>query len=120
MLTYYEQLTNEEKMLVNSEVQGEEKSSLTAYLLWFFLGTLGMHNFYLGKKNAGIAQLVLNIVGWLTLVFLIGFLVLFALGIWVFIDVFTISKTIEENKEQSRELKAQRIIMLRNNQQETY
>lgn len=120
MLTYYEQLTNEEKMLVNSEVQGEEKSSTTAYLLWFFLGTLGMHNFYLGKKNAGIAQLVLNIVGCLTLVFIIGFLVLFALGIWVFIDVFTISKTIEENKEQSRELKAQRIIMLRNNQQETY
>lgn len=120
MLTYYEQLTNEEKMLVNSEVQSEEKSSATAYLLWFFLGSLGVHNFYLGKKNAGIAQLILNIVGWATTWLLIGFLFLFVLWIWVFIDVFTISKAIEENKEQSRELKAQRILTLRNNQQGTY
>lgn len=30
------------------------KSTLTAYLLWFFLGLLGAHKFYLGKTGMGI------------------------------------------------------------------
>jgi TM2 domain-containing membrane protein YozV len=30
------------------------KSTLTAYLLWFFLGFLGIHKFYLGKTGMGI------------------------------------------------------------------
>ncbi len=30
------------------------KSTTTAYLLWFFLGFLGAHKFYLGKTGMGI------------------------------------------------------------------
>ncbi len=37
------------------------KSRLIATLLAFFLGPLGIHNFYLGKKGAAITQLVLTI-----------------------------------------------------------
>ncbi|MEO0639466.1 MAG: TM2 domain-containing protein, partial [Bacteroidota bacterium] len=33
------------------------KSKTTAYLLWFFLGGLGIHKFYLGKAGAGILYL---------------------------------------------------------------
>lgn len=34
------------------------KSTLTAYLLWFFLGALGAHKFYLGKTVVGIIYLI--------------------------------------------------------------
>jgi TM2 domain-containing membrane protein YozV len=34
-----------------------DKSMLTAYLLWFFLGQLGAHRFYLGATMSAIAQL---------------------------------------------------------------
>ena len=43
------------------------KSRLAAGLLAIFLGTLGVHNFYLGYTNRGLAQLLLTIVGsWFT------------------------------------------------------
>lgn len=34
------------------------KSKTTAYLLWFFLGVLGIHKFYLGKTGMGILYLL--------------------------------------------------------------
>ncbi len=34
------------------------KSKLVAYVLWFFLGFLSMHRFYLGKVGSGILYLV--------------------------------------------------------------
>lgn len=55
---------------------GAPKQWIVAVLLAFFLGTLGIHNFYLGYTTKGIIQLVL------TLTF-IGILVS---GIWAFID----------------------------------
>ena len=42
------------------------KSAVIAYILWFFLGWFGAHNFYLGRKGVGIAQVLLTIsvIGW--------------------------------------------------------
>lgn len=37
------------------------KQKLVAFLLAFFLGALGIHNFYLGKTKMGVVQLVLTI-----------------------------------------------------------
>ena len=34
------------------------KSKLTAILLWFFLGSLGIHSFYLGYTLIGVIQLL--------------------------------------------------------------
>jgi TM2 domain-containing membrane protein YozV len=34
---------------------------MIAFLLAFFLGPLGVHNFYLGKTGMGVAQLILTI-----------------------------------------------------------
>lgn len=113
MLSYYEQLENEEKILVNAEMQNEGKSPLIAYLLWFFLGTWGAHNFYLGRKGVAIAQLILGIIGWITTLLLVGFFILAIVGIWAFIDVFLISSYIKKSAKESRELKAQRILALR-------
>lgn len=40
------------------------KSKLAAGLLAIFVGTLGIHNFYLGYTTKGIIQLLLTVVGW--------------------------------------------------------
>ncbi|MBL71576.1 MAG: hypothetical protein CMB41_00185 [Euryarchaeota archaeon] len=37
------------------------KQKLVAFLLAFFLGGFGVHNFYLGKTGMGVAQLILTI-----------------------------------------------------------
>ena len=41
------------------------KSKLAAGLLGILLGSLGIHNFYLGFTNRGIAQILLTTVGWI-------------------------------------------------------
>ena len=63
------------------------KSRLAVVLLAWFLGTFGVHRFYLGKTRTGLAILVLGFVGWATTWILgFGFLFLAAAGIWVAID----------------------------------
>lgn len=37
------------------------KQKIVAFLLAFFLGALGVHNFYLGKTGMGVTQLILTI-----------------------------------------------------------
>jgi TM2 domain-containing membrane protein YozV len=51
------------------------KSKLIAYLLWFFLGFISMHRFYLGKVGSGLLYLVtfqLFGIGWLVDAFRLG------------------------------------------------
>lgn len=62
-----------------------KKSQGAAYLLWFFLGGLGAHRFYVGRAGTGVAQLLLCLFGWLPL-----FAGLFALSIWWIVDAFLI------------------------------
>lgn len=63
------------------------KSRLAVVLLIWFLGTLGLHRFYIGKISSGLAILILGIVGWSTTWILgFGYLFLVLVGIWLFID----------------------------------
>lgn len=64
---------------------GPPKSTAAAALLAFFLGGLGIHNFYLGYTGKGIAQLLLTIFGWP--LFFIGPLIS---GIWAFVEFILI------------------------------
>lgn len=41
------------------------KSKIAGGLLGIFLGSLGVHNFYLGYTNKAVAQLLLTLVGWI-------------------------------------------------------
>ncbi|MFC0410591.1 TM2 domain-containing protein [Roseomonas elaeocarpi] len=67
-----------------------KKSTLIAYLLWFFLGWFGAHRFYLGRTGSGVAQLVITLVS-ITLSFVgVGVIGFFVVGIWAFVDAFLI------------------------------
>ena len=46
--------------LTNAAVGGEAKSKLVAVLLAFFLGSIGIHDFYLGYTKNGIIKIVLS------------------------------------------------------------
>ncbi len=44
-----------------SNVTGEQKSKLIAVLLAFFLGSIGIHDFYLGYNKYGVIKIVLTV-----------------------------------------------------------
>jgi len=60
--------------------EANKKTALVAYLLWFFVGILGGHNFYLKRTGVAVTQLILSItiVGLVITVF------------WVLVDAFLI------------------------------
>ncbi len=75
---------------------GQGKNMVVAYLLWFLMGTFGIHRFYLGKIGSGIFQLVLLAVGWITLPILFGVIPLLALGFWWLLDAYFVYKYVTE------------------------
>jgi TM2 domain-containing membrane protein YozV len=54
--------------------EASEKKRLVAFLLCFFVGTLGIHRFYVGKTGSGVAMI----------------LTLGGLGLWTIIDCIMI------------------------------
>ena len=51
-----------------SDIPEGRKSKVVAALLAFFLGSLGIHNFYLGYNSKGVTQLLLTLVGWMIII----------------------------------------------------
>ena len=71
-------LSNDARVLMLYEAN--KKTALVAYLLWFFLGLFGAHNFYLGRTGVAVTQLILSliVVGMIITIF------------WVLVDAFLI------------------------------
>lgn len=65
------------------------KSVVLAYVLWFFLGWLGVHKFYLRQPIWGLIYLFLGGLGWSTVGIGIGLLFLIPWALLMFLDVFT-------------------------------
>lgn len=70
----------------------EKKSLLVAYLLWFFLGYVGAHRFYLGRPVSALIMLALSAVILVLTLISFGFLsFLWAIvGLWWLIDALLI------------------------------
>jgi len=82
---------------MEGDIAFKEKELVIAYLLWFFLGILGVHRFYLGRIKTGVAQLLMGTIG--------AFLIfpLFILAIWWLADAYYVFKYTEaHNLEMKR------------------
>lgn len=78
------ELTSEELSILQIELEKQGKNMTLAYVLWFFLGGIGIHRFYVGDTKTGILMLCLN---WLTC------------GLWALIDAFFLHKKVHEVNE---------------------
>lgn len=59
-------LTDREYQMLQSELRNYDRSHGVAYLLWFFLGVIGIHKFYIGKTGMGFLYMglwVMSIIG---------------------------------------------------------
>jgi TM2 domain-containing membrane protein YozV len=72
------------------QYDASKKSTGIAYLLWFFLGMLGVHRFYLGQTGTGIAILAITLGSFILMAVAIGFVTIAISGIWVLVDLFLI------------------------------
>ena len=70
--------------------EANKKTALVAYLLWFFVGFLGGHNFYLKRKGVAIVQLILSIT-------IVGLVIT---AVWVLVDAFLIPGWVREQNNQ--------------------
>lgn len=80
--------TTEDMILIESRAANEKKSAGAAYVLWFFLGWISAHRFYLGKPVTAILQI-------LSYFILIGF-------VWWLVDLFLIPSIIEDKLDEAR------------------
>jgi len=71
------------------------KSIGIALLLWLFLGFLGAHRFYMGDFKYGRWQLILSIIGVITLFIMIGWVILLGVVAWVLYDLVVIFRFFE-------------------------
>jgi TM2 domain-containing membrane protein YozV len=77
-------LSNDTRVLMLYEAN--KKTALVAYILWFFVGGFGGHNFYLGRIGPAVAQLILTLT-------LIGIIITM---VWVLVDAFLIPSWIRQ------------------------
>jgi len=92
---------------IEDTVFAARKSGLTAYLLWTFLGGLGVHNFYLRRPVAAGLQMAGTLFVYCTYVSddpwpLVGMVAGVPLGISLLVDLFRIPGYVVECSERMR------------------
>ena len=104
-------MSTQERILIEHRIANDGKSIIVAYLLLIFFGGFGAHRFYLGRTGSAVAQLLLFILGWLTLVFVVGFVLLLVVGIWVIVDIFLVPGIIQSQKDSMRQRLTQELLL---------
>jgi TM2 domain-containing membrane protein YozV len=94
------------RILIETTIANERKSVGIAYLLWFFFGPFGGHNYYVGKPMLGAAQLFGYFMAWTMFfsdVYILAGLLYAVLGISLIIDLCFIPARINAQTEKLRE-----------------
>jgi len=78
-------LSNEDLIILESEMNKVRKNKTPAWLLWIFTGGIGGHRYYLGDIGYAVGMTFLN---WATL------------GIWGLVDAFFINERIRRKNEE--------------------
>lgn len=97
ILEAFGKLSKNEQELVKQRANGEKADTVVTWILWLFLGMWGAHRFYL-KRNNAILMLVLTIIGYLTAILLVGFLILLITWVWWIVDAFHINQFLKQNR----------------------
>jgi TM2 domain-containing membrane protein YozV len=82
-------LSTAQLTLVEQRVTNDGPSVAVAYLLWFFLGIVSAHRFYLGYPGTAILQI-------LSYFIIIGF-------VWLLIDAFLIPGMVRNRQDDLRQ-----------------
>lgn len=77
-------LSSQELLILQSELDKKGKSKTPAWLLWLFTGGIGGHRYYMG--DIGYAVLMTLTLG--------------GLGLWTLIDAFLINSAIDKKNEE--------------------
>jgi TM2 domain-containing membrane protein YozV len=81
------------QILIEQRIANDGPSAGVAYVLWFFLGLLGVHRFYLGKAGTGVLMLILSIT-------VVGLAIS---GLWWIVDAFLIPDMIRQKRTVLRQ-----------------
>lgn len=81
-------ITTQDRILIETRIANEAPSVPLAYALWFFLGFVSGHRFYLGRPGTAILQI-------LSLFILVGVL-------WVLVDAFLIPSMVRAKQDELR------------------
>jgi len=86
-----QQYQQQQPMMGYQQMAHPPKTRLAYILLGVFLGGLGIHNFYAGYTGKGIAQLLMSLFLWWTIVAPI------AVWIWIIVEVCTVDRDADGN-----------------------
>jgi hypothetical protein len=83
-----------------------EKSTGMAYLLWFFMGGLSAHRFYLGFTTSAVIQLAMAPLGYAMLIGKspIGLFILGGAWLWILGDAFVIPSMVRKANARARQI----------------
>lgn len=118
-----EQLTDKQLAIFHAEMTRQNKSLTTSYLLLIFLGTLGIHKFYLGRIRSGIMYIIFFVFGWAITasggliamvgteddiaagggMAIVGVLLLVALGLCLLWDLITLPRQFKAREKKVRQ-----------------
>jgi TM2 domain-containing membrane protein YozV len=92
MQAYQQPMMAQQQMMVQQQMMMNPPKSRVAYiLLAFFLGGLGIHNFYAGYTGKGVAQLLLTLLLFWTIVVPVG------VWIWIIVEMCTVDRDASGN-----------------------
>ena len=94
LLALMKQLSAEEKLMFQSDYEDQKKSTVLAVVLALLLGGFGAHWFYLGRTGRALTYLLVNILGGVLTVLLIGYVLLAAVWIACLSDAVFMGGTI--------------------------
>lgn len=92
-MMYKKDLTQDEMMFLETELNKVRKEKTPMWLLWFFTGAVGGQRYYLGDIGMAVCMTFFN---WMTF------------GVWGIIDAFFINRRInKKNEEKEMEILTQ-------------
>lgn len=80
--------------------QVRKKDTVVAFLLWWFLGTVGGHRFYCNRPGSGAAMLVTTLLSIPLCYLCVGFIGMFAIFIWWIVDAFFLGAWVQQYNQE--------------------